>query len=206
MTAIGIIGTAGRKSDAARLNWDVYILMYEAVLAELRKHSRPWDVRSGGAAWADHIAVKLFLRAEINTLALYLPAPLRSNPKDCGFVATEAGRTLNHYHRLFSECYPRPSNQCSSRDEIARAVKLSARQEVVTGETPIEGYDLGAYFRPRNLLVGKCDVLIALTFGDGQIPKDGGTRHCWDNSPAPLKIHIPIGDLITPPPQQELFR
>lgn len=50
-------------------------------------------------------------------------------------------------------------------------------------------------FKQRNIPVGQCDKLIALTFGVGCVPKDGGTKHCWDNSTAQERIHIPIGSL-----------
>jgi hypothetical protein len=61
VTRIAVIGTAGRKTAADRLDWPTFLLMREAVLRELQNIPRPWELVSGAAAWADHVAVDLFL-------------------------------------------------------------------------------------------------------------------------------------------------
>jgi len=154
----------------------LYLTLYHHILHNiLPTIPKPWDVQSGGAAWADHVAVSLFLAKQADSLTLYLPAPLDDGET---FLPTYDGR-INYYHSIFSKAMG-----ASTIDGIQRAIKLGARVEIVEG------------FHNRNLPVGKCDVLIASTFGEGDQPKDGGTSHTWTNSPAPIKIHVPIASLM----------
>jgi hypothetical protein len=66
---------------------------------------------------------------------------------------------------------------------IAEAVRAGAKLVVVPG------------FRNRNIPVGDCDWLLAFTFESGPFPGGGGTRHCWNNSTAQQRLHIPIDSL-----------
>lgn len=196
MTTIAIVGSAGRGSDGDRLDAQVYGLIREAVRAEVRKLPRPWCLVSGAAAYADHVAVDFFIEDNADSLTLHLPAPFvvgglgESNHFD---ERADSGRTANHYHRLFSDKLQAAGALPSSFDDLAHVMERGARVFVHDG------------FHARNLFVGRADVLIAATFGRGAVPKDGGTKHCWDNSPAPKKIHIPIESLIRPAPQLSLL-
>ena len=70
---VGIIGTAGRKEDGVRLTEGDYRYLVEYI----GKAVKPNDVLiSGGAAWADHVAVQLFLDGKAGGLVLHLPAEL----------------------------------------------------------------------------------------------------------------------------------
>jgi len=195
VTTIAIIGTAGRGSDADRLDARVYGLIREAVRTEVRKLPRPWCLVSGGAAYADHVAVDFFTEDTADSLTLHLPAPFvigglgESSHFD---ERTESGRTANYYHRLFSGKLQASGALPSSFDDLAHVMEWGASVFVHDG------------FHARNLFVGRVDVLIAATFGRGSVPKDGGTKHCWDNSPAPKKIHIPIETLICPATTEQL--
>lgn len=197
MTTIAIVGSAGRGSDGDRLDAQVYGLIREAVRAEVRKLPRPWCLVSGAAAYADHVAVDFFIEENADSLTLHLPAPFvigglgESSHFD---ERTDSGRTANHYHRLFSDKLQAAGALPSSFDDLAHVMEwCGARVFVHDG------------FHARNLFVGRVDVLIAATFGRGAVPKDGGTKHCWDNSLAPKKIHIPIESLIRPAPQLSLL-
>jgi len=195
VTTIAIIGTAGRGSDADRLDARVYGLIREAIRAEVRKLPRPWCLVSGGAAYADHVAVDFFIEGVADSLTLHLPAPFvigglgQSSHFD---ERTESGRTANYYHRLFSDKLQAAGALPSSFDDLAHAIERGARFFVHDG------------FLSRNMFVGRVDVLIAATFGRGSVPKDGGTKHCWDNSRAPKNIHIPIETLIYPATTEQL--
>jgi len=185
---IGIIGTAGRRDDAPKMSMALYDAMRKR-LDELL-HCVPVterDLQSGGAAWADHLAVDVFNDKQAASLTLHFPAPFVW-PK---FVETDAGRTANHYHAEFSQHRLESGALPQSLDDIAFALENGAK------------YTVGDGFFTRNLLVGQCDWLIAFTFGEGAVTKDGGTKHCWDHSPAPKKTHIPLGSLLTA--QQSLF-
>ena len=62
---VAIIGSAGRNEDGAKMNATVFDAMTAAALRTITDHWHlsPQNVRlvSGGAAWADHVAVRLFL-------------------------------------------------------------------------------------------------------------------------------------------------
>ena len=185
---IGIIGTAGRRDDAPKMSMALYASMRKR-LDELL-HCVPVserDLQSGGAAWADHLAVDVFNDKQAASLTLHFPAPFVW-PK---FVGTEEGRTANYYHEKFSDHLLESGSLPQSLDDLAFALEKGAKSTVSGG------------FHERNLLVGQCDWLIAFTFGEGVVPKDGGTKHCWDHSPAPKKTHVPLGQLLTA--QRSLF-
>ena len=174
---IGIIGTAGRRDDGGRLTDRVFGLMLNEARRVLANLPRPHLGVSGGAAWADHVAVTLFLYSELDHLTLHLPARLMQLG---GFDdAHQDGRIANHYHRAFSA-----EIQHDTLGDLADAVARGAQATVSDG------------FLHRNLLVGRCDFLLAFTFGEGATPKDGGTRHTWDRSSAPRKLHVPLRELL----------
>lgn len=138
------------------------------------------DLQSGGAAWADHVAVVLFLAGRARSLTLYLPAEF--DLASARFVETsrdrfDCGRIANHYHDLFTM-----RTGWRSMIMIAEAVRTGAKLVVVPG------------FRNRNIPVGDCDWLLAFTFERAGFP-GGGTRHCWNNSTARQRLHIPIDSL-----------
>lgn len=195
-TTVSIIGTAGRGSDGPRMSQALFEAMRGVVVAELalRGHgSRDVALRSGGAAWADHVAVDLFLAppascGPFESLTLCLPAFFRGNvlnEASPAFYDTGArdwienpGGTANYYHRLFSAKLRR-----DTLAELAAALRGGA----------LVLYKHG--FQPRNILTGQCDLLIAFTWAPGAVPKDGGTKHCWDHSTAKEKLHVPLAPL-----------
>lgn len=182
---IAIIGTAGRKDDAERLNARVFQAMLvdakERVETLAEEYREDVALVSGGAAVADHIAVRLFLDKAVEKLYLFLPAPFNGDLKqfDCAF---EAGRTSHYYHQKMKRWYhPRSSNR-----ELAQAIVA----EGCSVATNLKG------FKARNLQVAKnADVVLAYTFGEGEAPKDGGTFHTWSNATHAERIHVPIGTL-----------
>jgi hypothetical protein len=192
---IGIIGTAGRRDDAPKMSMALYAAMRKR-LDELL-HCVPVAERhlqSGGAAWADHLAVDVFNDKKAASLTLHFPAPFDRETHD-GFPSFrwnfDAGRVANLYHAEFTKHLLLSGSLVESLDDIDLALEKGAKFTVSDG------------FHARNFLVGQCDWLIAFTFGEGAVPKDGGTKHCWDHSPAPKKTHIPLGSLLTA--QQDLF-
>jgi hypothetical protein len=159
--SVGIIGTAGRGSDARKLSKWMYDKMYTTVSDIIGR--RYVDLVSGGAAWADHLAVKQFLFSAMNPgLTLELPTFFRNGQYDevniyNGF---NVGSISNHYHRKFSTVVG-----CDSLREIQLAIDNGARVEIGKG------------FFDRNLKIAKADIMIAFTFGDKEKLKDGGTAH-----------------------------
>lgn len=147
---------------------------------------------SGGSAWADHVAVRLWLDSILsddgNTysgLLLYLPCELQTmtNNKAQFEVSSTAswmnnpGITLNKLHSQFSE----KLGQDSMND------LLCARELGAIYDTRAHG------FHNRNLMVAQSDYLIAFTWGDSTVePKEGGTLHTWSNCKSRFKIHVPL--------------
>ncbi len=181
---IAIIGTAGRKEDGERLNLSKFNLMKskarEYILSDLGIDFNEICLVSGGAAWADHIAVSLFLEHPELQLKLYLPAEYSMDDAIFKVATTnrmDPGKIANYYHQLFKD-----NTKIRSLMEIRKAIQKGADIEVYPG------------FMERNLLVANsCDYMIAFTFGEDGV-KDGGTKHTWDASSA-QKIHFPIQDL-----------
>lgn len=86
---MAVIGTAGRKLDADRLTNYHWTAMQSAAEKVVELESVTHLV-SGGAAWADHVAVELHSKLGL-PLSLYLPA----HTKDLEIAA--------YYHRKFSK-------------------------------------------------------------------------------------------------------
>ena len=70
---------------------------------------------SGGSAWADHIAVQLYLTMEFAGLELYLPSVF--DVKHKRYVNTHEGRALNTYH---AECAEKTNIDCFT--DLQRAI------------------------------------------------------------------------------------
>lgn len=174
---IAIVGTAGRKDDAQKLYPEMFTAMVERTreainLLENDPLAPPGaklsHAVSGGAAWADHIAVRLFNKQAISQLTLHLPAPFdparhRFHETGSGDWRTDPGRVANYYHGLFSRRL-----EINSLAELGQALRNGAQHTLVE--------DIGgSALYLRNSKVAKADALIALTFGKEGEVKNGGT-------------------------------
>lgn len=185
MVRIGIIGTAGRKDDGPKMSSELFEKMFEHITnyitEELGYNLSEVELVSGGAAWADHLAVVLYLTYYVKSLMMYLPAKWEEDAyHDTGVVdwRTNPGGTSNYYHRKFSEKYGKDS--------------LKEIQEAIDSGAEIDCTTLG--FHNRNSQVAKVDHLIAYTWGTGDKPKDGGTLNTWSKCKS-KKVHIPLSSL-----------
>lgn len=161
---IGIIGTAGRKEDAPRLNAELYLRMKTLVKQIISHYSANHSFVSGGAAYADHLAVQLYLETPGSQLHLHIPSNWDStfcqfqDNGDVNYI-TNPGGTANYYHRLFEA-----KTKIKSLEEIQSAINKGATVTCTPG------------FKHRNSKVAsQVDMLVALTFGSGNLVKDGGT-------------------------------
>lgn len=161
MANMAIIGSAGRRDDAARMNSTIYAAMV--------KHAEDMVIRrqvdclvSGGAAFSDHVAVTLFLNKKVKSLILFMPALF----KDGEYVARNGVKnndaiTANKYHRNFSK-------KCSldSLADIDKAINKGATVEFLDG------------YKQRNLEVAAiANNILAYTFGNSvssEFGRDGG--------------------------------
>jgi hypothetical protein len=182
---IGIIGTAGRGTDAEKLNISTYNSCIRNVREVIDRYT-PTALVSGGAAWADHIAVGFYLAGRVNDLFLHLPAHFSTmrvrfdNNNRCAPLKNPA-QTANFYHQKFSE-----KCKIDSLGQIYNAFKNGAVAKEYDG------------FFERNTEVAKqADIMIACTFGDKEHLKDGGTAdtmkkyfvHCEANNKPKLAYH-----------------
>jgi hypothetical protein len=197
MKSIAIIGSAGRGKDAERLDRNLYDAMYRESLATIREHGIQEAV-SGGAAFADHIAVRLFLSGDVVSLRLYLPSSFDGNAfVPNSRVHSNPGKTANSHHADFKR-----SCGIDGLAEIREAIAKGAKIAVYNG------------FKRRNLEVaGTCTHMEAYTFGSKStavfLPgepgfssaeeaglKDGGTAHTWGECwKAEWKRHCNLFDL-----------
>ncbi len=166
---IAIIGTAGRNEDGNKLDKDKFYQMVTLV-GKIRGVSEATLV-SGGAAWADHVAVVAFLLGTCKNLELHLPCAWdikREQYFDTGKRdwRTNPGGTSNYYHRQFSKKLGMSDGW--SLGQIHEALEEDANMEV------------GAGFFERNTEVAKADALVAMTFGNEGRVADGGTRDTFE--------------------------
>lgn len=169
--SVAIIGTAGRKEDGEKLNLQKFDTMLLKSLGEILRLTTVYNLNninlvSGGSAYADHIAVKLFLEELPHVLpplnlTLYLPDYFVNGEfvdRGSGDWKTNPGKTLNYYHQLFQD-----KTGIKSLDQIENAIQKGAKVHIVPG------------LFERNTKVSETDSLIAFTFGNGRYVKPGGT-------------------------------
>ena len=160
-----IIGTAGRD-DTEKLSekhFRAMCIVADNLIDQFAENNYPiTHLVSGGAAWADHVAVVLFLDKKVKNLRLYLPCEFENGAyKDTGEkdFKKNPGGTANHYHTKFKQ-----KTGIHSLSQIQIAIREGAEARVP-----------GGGFHGRNSLVAKSDFLLACTYGEGNVVKDGGT-------------------------------
>lgn len=164
-----IIGTAGRKDDEKKLSKDHFeamCIVASGLLEQFKDSNYPvTTLVSGAAAWADFVAVKLFLDKKAPKLKLFLPCEWAGTRfYDNGIMADakrNPGGIANHYHSKFQK--------------ITHINSLAQIQTAQNEGAELIPVDKG--FFARNALVAKSDFLLAITFGNGSEVKDGGTAH-----------------------------
>lgn len=163
---LSIIGTAGRKEDGGKLScyhYHAMCVVARELVDQLKECNYPvTHLVSGGAAYADHVAVRLFLEQKAPYLRLFLPAQWEDGSfKDTGEkdYKKNPGGTANYYHKKFQL-----ATNINSLSEIQIAKAEGA--ELIT---------VSKGFYARNALVAKSDFLLAMTFGNGREVKEGGT-------------------------------
>lgn len=166
---LSIVGTAGRKDDEKKLGKPTFLAMC-LVASELIDQLKESNYQithlvSGGAAWADHVAVRLFLDKKVPNLRLFLPAEFDggsfADNGDTGKGSKNPGGIANYYHKKFQN-----ATQINSLTQI----------QIAKGEGA-ELIPVARGFHARNALVAKSDLILAMTFGNGREVKDGGTAH-----------------------------
>lgn len=179
MNKIAIIGTAGRDRNPL-----LTVQLWEKMKAHLQSKLHHSDtVVSGGAAWADHLAVHAYLADWCQHLELKLPAPFEDNKFLGSFKS--AGSTATYYHSAFSRAIGE-----NSIIQISRAIEKGASYECEPSLVGVSG------MFARNAKIAKsCTSMIAYTFGDGHIPAAGGTKDTWNKVNHGDREHIDLKNL-----------
>ncbi len=164
---LGIIGTAGRGSDAAKLtaaHWRMMVCIGQTVATTLGAHR----LVSGGSAWADHVVVQLYLDGWAKELSLHLPCRFHTIPGTHTFDRDhECGARLNELHGLFQR-----TTGINPFDQIAEAIKRGA--EVV--RVPKGASCAYRGFKERNTgVANEADALLPFTLNPGASVGDSGT-------------------------------
>ena len=142
MIRVAIIGTAGRKEHSQYMSCRLYAEMlkesHRIITEELKLDPTSLQLVSGGAAWADFVAVDLFNEQHYAALKLYLPP--------------ESFTSAKRYHAEFSRI-----TQKNSLKDIQYAVQSGA--ECITCES---------VWPRNTRIAEDCDHLIALSFGKNE--------------------------------------
>lgn len=154
MIRLGIVGITGnnpsdkKKLQAFHMNWMMKtVKLY--IKEILKVEPKNIILVSGGSAWCDHTAIKLYLENKYAGLDLYLVS--KFNHKNKCYVNTHEGRKLNQLHL---ECQEKTN--CDVLFELARAVTKKNTKIIIQRA-----------FKPRNTLISKnCDYLMVFNFSD----------------------------------------
>lgn len=175
MEKYGIIGTAGRDKTKP-----MTLALWQWMVADAMKRvPKGAHVVSGGAAWADHLAVILFLEGHASSLMLYLPSPMNlifEGP------ANSSASAANYYHDLFSNRIGR-----WSLEDIITASGM----ENCNGMCEPWAHGYRGMFARNAKVAAESTTLLAYTFGEGDQPADGGTLDTWNKCKG-NRIHIQL--------------
>ena len=164
--SLGICGSAGRKDDAKKMSKHLFeagCIVASGLIDQLKESNYEiTHLISGGAAFIDFIAVKLFLDKKVPYLRLFIPCEW-----DDGIfkskIDQDTGSILNYYHKKFQTI---TNINSLSQMQIA---KMEGAEFIVVEKG----------FYARNYLIAKSsDFILAMTFGEGSQVKQGGTAHC----------------------------
>jgi hypothetical protein len=184
LKSVAIIGTAGRDRNNPNYTRNLWNAMLKDAIARF-KYGEQYKLVSGGAAWADQLAVELFLsNPGMFELELYLPAPLTSKGVYEGNPGS-AGSTSNWYHELFEK-----ATGVAGRNGILQAVRAGAS---VSSEPKAAG--MGAFFARNAKVASAVGACLAYTWAEGKEPADGGTKHTWGLVQG-RKVHVPLGKFV----------
>jgi hypothetical protein len=210
---VSVIGFAGWIPDDVAAYATLDAAFYERMVAKAEQliYSNPTRrvaLASGGAAWADHVAVTLFLRHPTTT-TMQLYAPCSWDAATNRFKAhtitevggdevklqksTEAAEELNSRHEEFSAAIGR-----DTRAEIGRIATLCDgtmhRCGVINVAHP--------GFKARDIQVARHadDLLFAFSWVRGPVPLFGGTLHTWEKAEDTMfKYHVSLYELVAVP-------
>jgi len=195
MIRLSIIGNSGNKLPLSVNAWKFAKCAVQLKIAEILKREGKMrsdiQLQSGGSSGIDHLTLLLFNESfeekegSFKACHLYLPSAFQFDDSGgaLGFSTTNpysiaAAATLNRLHGEFSTL----------------VLGYNSYDDFIKAKTNGMTCTIGCGFFARNrMLAAQTDICIALTFGTGAEPKDGGTRYTWSMlAQHALKIHISL--------------
>lgn len=177
--SVAIIGTAGR--DKARTyDIDLWCAMFDDARGRFVSEV---ELVSGGSAWADHLAISLFLSTPGQfKLRLYLPCSFSTETHRFIGPKNSAASAINFYHEKFTL-----ATGIDGRREISNVICMP--EVHVACEPSTEGY--GGMFSRNKKIALASDACLAYTWGPGREPAEGGTKDTWDQIFG-RKVHVSL--------------
>ena len=195
---VAIIGTAGRDGDLTNDSFERMNSLAICAIQELGYTPKDVILVSGGAPWADHVAVSLFLDGKVAGLELKLPGriveskkcfssqPLEGStrPRDC--------RTLTSYHAKFTKKFEMPL--LAGRERLQAFDSIGQIQEAIDNGATMAEFD--GYFARNKEIATECDAMVALHTKRSHPSRQsrGGTSWTFMRASVP-KLYIPINDV-----------
>lgn len=182
---VAVIGTAGRDKHKP-YSLDLWLGMLEDAYKRF-PHDKEYTLVSGGAAWADHLAVQLFLTLpNVTGLKLYLPSAFSKETRRFIGPQGSCASAANYYHEKF-----RGITGIESMREISHVHRMEGVHIACEPVAP----GLGGFFARNKKVALAADAVLAYTWGIGKEPADGGTKNTWDQVVG-RKVHVSLDNLL----------
>lgn len=176
MTKVSIVGTAGRDQKKRHLQTKKLFNKMVEIGNHFVANVTDLILISGGAAWSDHVAIRMYLMGIADELILHLPCEFLVDEEK--FDNSKYGIISNYHHNRFSN-----DIGYDSLYEIKLAIEKGAKVHVHNG------------FFKRNTEVAKCDYLLAMTWNEGDKPPvSGGTNDTWNKCKG-IKYHLSLSTI-----------
>lgn len=186
---VSIVGTAGRLNVERDMSLDVFNAMVASATEQLPRMtglpSSCIHLVSGGAAWADHVAVTLFLWGGFAGLTLHMPCAWRRDTvcfednHSCE-SSRNPGRFANMYHARF---------ETKTGIHSLRQIQESVER----GAVLVESY---RGFHDRNSAVASSPFLLAFSWDRGDKPESSfGTYDTWKKCKG-VRVHVSLRHLM----------
>lgn len=180
---VAVIGTAGRTKGKT-YDLDLWCKMWDDACKRFDP-AKEYRLVSGGAAWADHLAVELFLAGKVQALTLHLPSVFGIHTSRFVGPNASSASVANFYHEKFTA-----ATGIDGRRQISEAAQKDGCK--ITEQPSAAGY--GGMFARNDLVAKDAQACLAYTWGEGSEPKDGGTNYTWDRIVG-RKVHVSLSRL-----------
>lgn len=173
---LAIIGSADRTKKMGPDHWTQMVHSAAEVIDFIRSSTEaPTILLSGGAPWADHVAVFLYLNGFVDDLHLYVPAE-----------ASRGWGIIKYHHQRFAQ----QANRASFKEMSRHPIRARPSQDMT----------VRSLFDRNSEVARNSTHILALTPGKTEPPKKSGTLDTWNKFKrfhkgvdlAPRMIHVSI--------------